>query len=206
MVAVRRKPIPFTRWVRRMRYWRKAWVIRPPFVPLNEAQRGGIQPPEQIQRQIVYAEHLQKRLIENLKAETIHKRGPKPFRQSVPSVAIVVGETYSESELLYDALISAIGKPSKGNKRHGRRELYADLVMAFSYLQRLGITLPRNKSLSARACMHGLGEVLRRHGCTEESDQALIRNANGCRMRLGKTLDRVFSRVANALENKLPPH
>ncbi len=206
MGAVRRKAIPFTRWVRRMRYWREAWVIRPSFTPLNESQRGSIQLPEQIQRQIDHADHVHKRFLEKLKEKAAHKRGPKPLKQRGAPVAIVIGETYRESESLYDALVSAIGKPARGNKRQGRRALYADLVMAFAELQRLGITLPRNKSLSARACMHGLGEVLRRHGCTEESDLALIKNANGCRLLLGKCLDDVFSRVANALENKLPPH
>lgn len=153
--------------------------------------------PAQIERAAHEADAIVKRMAMR------PKPGPVPKTRYRPSAILT-----ADSEETLDALIAAharaVGKRERGNKRLGAARLYADLVQEFHTLHRKGITLPRNKSLSRNALVHSnLGDVLRKHGYTTETDEALIKNG-AKRRALAHRLDRVFARVAEAVEKTTP--
>lgn len=117
------------------------------------------------------------------------------------SVIMITGGTQESLDTKLCALEATLGPRTCGNKRWGKANaaLYADLLEHGRRLQRCGVTLPRNKSLSVAACSHGLGEILRRHGCTSFSD-AQIQNDSKIRRKIGNKMSRKFGRVADGVE------
>ena len=115
-------------------------------------------------------------------------------------LAVFVADSLGELNVLHQAWDQALGQPVRGNKRLGRPRLYADLVQHFTALRRLGVTLPRGKSLSAQAFKYGLGDILRKHGCTDYSDLELIRNSFK-RQALATKMNSVFNRVSDAVKS-----
>jgi hypothetical protein len=101
-----------------------------------------------------------------------------------------------ELETKLKAYWGAVGKKARGNKRIGKAALYAELVQHFLLLKHKGITPPRNKSLSKKACQFGLGEILRCHGCTDLDDHVLMTNGIK-RNKVAAKMDRIFSRIAS---------
>lgn len=129
------------------------------------------------------------------------KRGPKPTKKLGP-VIMFITDNEKDTARHMRIFINAVGKKVRGNKRIGKQALYADLVKYFLLLKRHGVTLPRNKSLSKKACQYGLGEILRRHECTSLSDNLLIKSGSE-RSVIAARMDRIFNRVADCIEN--PP-
>lgn len=120
--------------------------------------------------------------------------------ENAPLLAVFVADSLVELDVLHQAWDQAIGQPVRGNKRLGRPRLYADLVQHFTELRRLGVTLPRGKSLSARACEYGLGDILRKHGCTSYSDAELVRSSSK-RHILASKMNSVFVRISDAVKS-----
>lgn len=120
--------------------------------------------------------------------------------KDTPALAVFVADSLHELDVLHQAWHQAIGQPVRGNKRLGRPRLYADLVQHFTTLRRLGVTLPRGRSLSARACKYGLGDILRKHGCTRYTDVELVRNSVK-RQALATKMNSVFNRVSDAVKS-----
>lgn len=120
----------------------------------------------------------------------------RPFRR----VVVITGDSLEEVDQRTEQLARALGNRTRGNGRWARPVLYHDLLKDFSVLRGLGITLPRNKSLSAEACRYGLGETLRKHGYTTVSPDGLRKNGT-VRQRLANALSRVFEEVASFIEN-----
>lgn len=128
------------------------------------------------------------------------KPGPEPVEKEPTPLVALAADTEQELDRLLSAFNAVIGRPARGNKRLGLKAMYAELVEHFFYLKRLGITLPKNKSLSAAACSHGLGEILRRHKKTTYSDTELLTNGQK-RLEVASKMDRVFGHVASYVEN-----
>lgn len=140
---------------------------------------------------------------EGIAREIFKRPKPGPARSSrEPKTLIASFTANSESELERQLHVhrSVIGKKARGNKRIGRAELYADLVAHFMLLKHRGVTLPRNKSLSKKACEFGLGEILRRHGSTDLSDSLILKSGTA-RNQIAAKMDRLFTRVAAEVEN-----
>lgn len=112
---------------------------------------------------------------------------------------VFVADSREKLEDLLNSHRRLVGAAYRGNKRRGKSALYADLLQFFISLKAQGITLPRNKSLSRKVCELGIGDILRRHGCTEESDGDLLRNKLNCRKKLAKKMNGIFEQIANEL-------
>ena len=142
------------------------------------------------------------RIMRNQDSSEIPKRGrPQkecPTTQST-HFGVFVTDDQEELENLLTSHRHVVGTAYRGNKRRGKISLYADLLQFFSSLKARGITPPRNKSLSRRVCEQGIGEILRRHDCTEASDIALILNRNGCREKLAEKMNGIFTQIVRAL-------
>ena len=156
-------------------------LAAPPFLP----------PP--IQRQLRAVANIERHLEIALFKKP--KRGPiKPVIYSPPIGFSADSDPELDTQL--KAYWGAVGKKARGNKRIGKAALYADLVQHFLLLKHKGISLPRNKSLSKQACQFGLGEILRRHGCTPLSDNMLLKSGIE-RNKVAAKMDRIFSRIAS---------
>lgn len=129
------------------------------------------------------------------------KRGPKPTKKLAP-VIMFITDNEKDTARHMRIFINVVGKKVRGNKRIGKQALYADLVKYFLLLKRHGVTLPRNKSLSMKACQYCLGEILRRHNCTSLSDNLLMKSGDARKIIVDR-MDRIFSHVADCIEN--PP-
>ncbi len=116
-----------------------------------------------------------------------------------PHITFIADDEKSLNQCLA-VYFNAVGKKGPGNKRLGKRELYADLVKYFLVLKQHGVTLPRNKSLSKRAFQFGLGVILRCHKYTNLSDVLLLKSGLQ-RNKIAANMDRIFSRVADSVEN-----
>lgn len=128
------------------------------------------------------------------------KRGPRKIHPKSLPVVGFCAETEAELDNLLRLYRVVVGKPAKGNSRRGKKaSLYADLVSHFSLLRQQGVTLPRGKSLSAKACQYGLGEILRRHGYDIPSDQVLLRDGRA-RRDVANMMDGIFSHVTAAFK------
>jgi hypothetical protein len=131
------------------------------------------------------------------------KRGPEKIHASQNLQLVGFVADPEDMPALEAALVRALGPRARGNKRHGIAGRYAALVQAFFELQARGIKLPRNKSLSAKAVRAGLGDVLQDLGLIGADFNAaelLARNSRK-RQSVANNLDRVFSRIADAVEN-----
>ena len=167
------------------------------FVPVSPDDPGPVLP-QQVQKQLAEAANVERKIAYYVLKNP--KRGPAPMRQAQQALVGFVTDSNAELDTLMLHFEAVVGPERRGNKRRGQQALYADLVAYFHLLKRRGITLPRNKSLSARAVALGLGEILRRHSYTTDSDETLIRRGDR-RQALADKLDRVFSRVAKVVEN-----
>jgi len=153
--------------------------------------------PAQVQEQLREVENIERAIKYHL--ETNAKRGPKPIHIPTPFIWFCADDEGDLNETVR-VFTEAIGRKSRGNKRIGKLALYADLTKYFLLLKRHGVTLPRNKSLSKKACQYGLGEILRRHRCTVLSDNMIMKSGDE-RNKIAARMDRVFSRVADVIEN-----
>jgi hypothetical protein len=154
--------------------------------------------PKSIEKQIAEAENFEKAIKRNLEN---HPPAGRPKTNEPIGKKYPVYVEDSEQELDESLAIHAkvIGSKTKGNKRLGNEALYADLIQAFKTLKNLGITLPRNKSLSKKAISHGLGEVFRKHELTTLSDDALMKNSPE-RQRIANANNGIFERVASQID------
>lgn len=158
----------------------------------------------QIQTQIAEADRIEYWIAQSLSQiqnqQTMRpKPGPKPKILPKKPLVCLSANTAKEMDRLLLMHGAAIGKRARGNSRIGRTLMYAELLQHFILLKRNGITLPRNKSLSAKACQYGLPEILRRHECTDLSDKVLLNGIK--RKQLADKMDRIFSRIADVIEN-----
>lgn len=141
----------------------------------------------------------------NIKKELYPKRGPVPQARRVQH-AVFIGDSPDELDELTKAFQFAVGANIRGNRRLGRKHIYAALVQCFFNLKKLGIKLPRNKYLSRAATLHGLAETLVAHGlthCSKEEIKSPKANGVVARLKLARKHDRLFSRVADATEGKI---
>jgi hypothetical protein len=148
------------------------------------------------------------RTIELYKANN-PQRGPEPRPKKAAPAPALVADTEQELNELTQAFKAAIGNHARGNRRLGRKRLYAALIQDFYRLKKLGINLPRNKSLSRKATMYGLAETLFSHGITQESESLITSKSSAgvaLRKRIAMANDRVFRRVADAVEGKIRLH
>lgn len=127
------------------------------------------------------------------------RRGPKKIHIRAPFIMFIT-DNEKDTTRHIQIFNNAVGKKVRGNKRIGKKALYADLVKYFLLLKRHGVTLPRNKNLSKKACQYGLGEILRRHERTSLSDNLLMKSGSE-RNIIAANMDRIFSRVADCVEN-----
>jgi hypothetical protein len=127
------------------------------------------------------------------------KRGRPRGSVEYKTPVVYTGETQAEIDDQFARLSRALGPKGKGNSRHGRQFFYKQLLDVFQGLRHLGVTLPRNGSLSAEAVLHGVGQILIDHGYTRHSVAGLCRNSTE-RYRLGHALRNVFGRVADEAE------
>lgn len=157
--------------------------------------------PIPILKQIAEAERIERAIR---RQQEKYPPGGRPSTTQTASFPAFSGDTEEELITIFKAYLAAVGKNTRGNKRLGRKTLFADLVTDFWMLKKHGVTLPRHKHLSKKACEYGLGETLRKHGLTIHSDKLLTTNS---RIRLGiaKKHHSLFARVSDAIEKKLPP-
>lgn len=143
-------------------------------------------------------------LSEDFAAGNRKKPGPKPEpkRRLTPAIA---ADTPAELDEIIRVTELALGPRVRGAKQWATQALYTDLAGYCWRLRRAGINLPRGGSLSRRAAMRGLGDILRRHGylSADEPDGVLLNSAR--RKEVGKMLGNQFDRVADALEQKSTP-
>jgi hypothetical protein len=161
--------------------------------------------PKQVQDQALKARLLQDKLSQNNNThdpELNPKRGSTETPISKTASVMVIGNKPEDiiDEDILKKLELSIGSGMRGNKRRGRLQLYTEIAIEMKKLQSRGITLPRNQSLSKKACEHGLANVLRNHGYTKHSDKGLLRDSAE-RRRIGNNMSRVFEQVASAVEN-----
>jgi hypothetical protein len=167
------------------------------FRPLTNEQRLPPKLPKQIGDQLDAANRIQHKIAEH----AIDNPKPGPRKSSAPPHKPLVCFTADSADKLENCITkfaAVIGSKTRGNKRIGKAALYADLLQYFMLLKDQGVTLPRNKSLSARACNFGLGEILRRHGCTDLTDRALMNGEH--RKRVAAKMDRIFTHVSKTLK------
>jgi hypothetical protein len=124
---------------------------------------------------------------------------PRTPGQPTEKHTVITGSTKEELDTKLGTLATALGPRTRGNKRWGRTALYAELMEHFSKLEANGIRPPGNKRLSKKALSMGLGDILRRHGCTRLSDEALMA-CTAKRKFLGNKMSRVFGRVSMSLK------
>jgi hypothetical protein len=143
------------------------------------------------------AEVAQKKHIE--RRRLIARPGaPRTGSQPRKIPTIVIGDSPEDLEDRLQSLGSVLGLRVAGKKRWGRTALFAELLTEFRKLEASGITLPRNKSLSVEALSMGLGDALRRHGCTNLSDPVLRRDSRK-RQFLANKMSRIFGDVHAAI-------
>jgi hypothetical protein len=134
------------------------------------------------------------------------KRGPKALARSFTSDPALIADSEKELEDLVNAFQAVIGQKVRGNKRLGRRHLFAALVQNFYQLKKLGIKLPANKYLSRNATLHGLARTLVMFDLVKDDESVIMSpTAEGVALRkkLASSYDRVFTRVRWAVEGKL---
>ena len=140
-----------------------------------------------------------------IKNELHPKRGPKPLPGKVQH-AVLIADSADELDELTKAFQFAVGAKISGNRRLGRKHIYAALVQDFYQLKKLGIKLPRNKFLSRKATLHGLARTLVEYGLTQYRVEVIeCQKARGAdaRLKIARINDRQFSRVADAVEGKI---
>lgn len=154
--------------------------------------------PKSIEKQIAEAEKIEKTIKRNLEN---HPPAGRPKTKESTDKKYPVYVENSEQALDESLAIHAkvVGSKTRGNKRLGKEALYADLIQAFKTLKELGITLPKNKSLSKKAIPHGLGEILRKHGLTTLSDDDLMENSSE-RQLIANANNGIFERVAGQID------
>lgn len=134
------------------------------------------------------------------------KRGPKALPQATTPAPSLIADSEEELNDLLIAFQAAVGHKKPGNKRLGRKLLFAALVQNFCQLKKQGITLPSNKHLSRNATLHGLAQTLVTFGLANDDESVIMsHSAEGvaARKKLAVSYDRVFTRVAHAVEGKL---
>lgn len=134
------------------------------------------------------------------------KRGPIALPSDRKPDPALIAESEEELEDLVKAFKAAIGQKGRGNKRLGRKLLYAALVQNFYHLKKMGVRLPANKCLSRSATQHGLARTLVMFELVKEDESLIMSHtAKGMalRRRIAASYDRVFTRVAGAVDGKL---
>ncbi len=144
----------------------------------------------------------------NAENELRPKPGPKPMPPERIHHAVLIADSDRELDELTRMFQCAVGGKSKGNKRLGRKHIYAALILDFYVLKKLGIKLPRNKYLSRHATMHGLARTIVDFSLAPcDVEMIMSPKANGVetRRKLARDHARLFSRVANAIDGKINP-
>lgn len=144
-------------------------------------------------------------LLRKIERETAKRGGrarttaPKPVKY-----AGFAADTLEEIDACTQILEHVVRPPTPGNKRRGRMAFCADLITCFLELRRRGIKPPRGGSLSEKAFVFGVANVLIRHGEMDESDYAATVKNSARRARLGRKHTRLFDDIARAIEEKYP--
>lgn len=146
-------------------------------------------------------------LIREIERETA-KRGGRP-RTTAPKpmkYAGFIADTQEEIDLCTEILERAAGARGPGKKRRGQKRMAfrADLITCFLELRRRGIKPPRGGSLSVKAFVFGVADVLIRHGAMDENDYAATVKNSARRAVLGRKHARLFNVIARAIEEKYP--
>lgn len=152
-----------------------------------------------IKRRIKEWQDAAETLSDDFAASRRKKPGPKPIRPK-NKVATSVDNTPEETEMAYKIAAIAMGGRARGAKQWAYAALYLDLAAYCLRLKKAGIRPPRGGSLSIRAAMHGLGEILRWHGYMglDEGDHILLYSER--RYEIGKMLANQFDRIARAMD------
>jgi hypothetical protein len=114
---------------------------------------------------------------------------------------VFTGNTLEDLDATVFAHTKAIGKKTRGNRRLGEVEFYADLVKSVMEMRRAGILPPKGGSLSRWACdpQFGLGEILRKHKKISEKQMKALETSSEIRLEIGKKMSRQFTRVSDSL-------
>lgn len=106
---------------------------------------------------------------------------------------------------MLSAYILAVGKPSIGNSRLGGiAKFYKDLIMCFFKFKNDGLILPR-WAISKKHAQSGLFDILKSHGyIPDEISYESFISDRSVRNRIHHKVERIFVRVANAIEQKPP--
>lgn len=132
------------------------------------------------------------------------KRGGRPRSAPQKPVRYVgfAADTLEEIDACTKILERVVGTPTPGNKRRGRVAFCADLITCFLELRRRGIKPPRWGSLSEKAFVFGVADVLIRHSEMDESDFAATVKNGDRRKVIGSKHARLFGDIARAIEEK----
>lgn len=146
-------------------------------------------------------------LLREIERETAKRGGapgggaPKPTKY-----AGFIADTQEEIDLCTEILERIVGARGPGKKRRGQERMAfcADLITCFLELRRRGIKPPQGGSLSVKAFVFGVADVLIRHGEMDENDYAATVKNSARRAVLGRKHARLFDDIARASEEKYP--
>lgn len=144
-------------------------------------------------------------LLRSIARETTKRGGrPRSAPQKPVKYAGFAADTLEEIDACTQILEHVVGTPTPGNKRRGRMAFCADLITCFLELRRRGIKPPRGGSLSEKAFVFGVADVLIRHGEMDENDYAATVKNGDRRNVIGGKHARLFGDIARAIEEKYP--
>lgn len=146
-------------------------------------------------------------LLREIERETA-KRGGRP-RTTAPKPMKYVGfiaDTQEETDARMQILERVAGARGPGKKRRGQERMAfcADLITCFLELRLRGIKPPQGGSLSVKAFVFGVADVLIRHGEMDENDYAATVKNSARRAVLGRKHARLFNVIVRAIEEKYP--
>jgi len=146
-------------------------------------------------------------LIREVERETA-KRGGRP-RTTAPKPMKYVGfiaDTQEETDARMQILERVAGARGPGKKRRGQERMAfcADLITCFLELRLRGIKPPRGGSLSVKAFVFGVADVLIRHGEMDENDYAATVKNSDRRRTLGRKHADLFGDIIREIEERYP--
>lgn len=158
-----------------------------------------------IQKRLKQWEDACETLQDDFIAEHGGRPGPTPKAKNLSRVVYIASGIDDDVEDVFKVAAAALGPRKRGAKQWGDAQLYVDLASYCLGLRKAAITMPRGGSLSKKAAMHGLGQLLRKHGymTSETPDDALLDSE--FRLKIGKRLATQFGRIADAIEGKNTP-
>ena len=146
-------------------------------------------------------------LLREIERETAKRGGrlstaaPKPMKY-----AGFIADTQEEIDVCTEILDRVAGARGRGKKRRGQERMAfcADLITCFLELRLRGIKPPRGGSLSVKAFVFGVADVLIRHGEMDENDYAATVKNSDRRRALGRKHADLFDDIARAIEERYP--